>query len=105
MTVSMAQTENLLVVDRGDAPFIGVSGRQMASLDRGEEMTLLGERGPYTIVCWKGRNGYVPTEHLVSFAEFSDQDPAAEDTSAVEVSERSSRNPLRFLFPWTQRAA
>jgi hypothetical protein len=70
MLATLERTETVLVVDRDDTPFIGVSRRQVAAIERGAELAVLGERGPYTIVTWGSRNGYVPTDHLVGPAEF-----------------------------------
>ena len=104
MQATLKETANSLMVDRDDTPFIGVSGRQVASIERGVELTIHEERGPYTIVCWGNRNGYVPTDHLVSLADFN---PSREEDDIAEPAAPSKRsaNPFRLLFPWTQREA
>jgi hypothetical protein len=102
--LTTVEKQDALLVDLDEAPFIGISGRQMASLDRGTEVAVLGERGPYTIVCWEGRNGYVPSEYLVSPGEFVDQaDGADESTETCEGRSKPSLNPFRFFS--RQRAA
>jgi hypothetical protein len=101
MRATLEQTEDMLVVDRDDTPFIGVSGRQVAAIERGVELAVLGERGPYTIVTWGSRNGYVHTDHLVSPAEFR---PAIDQDDIVAAPSRPSLNPFR-LIPWMQQPA
>jgi hypothetical protein len=103
MLARLEETQEILVVDQEATPFIGVSGRQVDSIERGTELSILGERGPYTIVSWGGRNGYVPTDHLVSPSDFNamtDQD----DIEEPAETSRPSFNPFRLL-PFVQRAA
>ena len=97
MLAPVGKTHDLLIVDRDDTPFMGVSGRQVASLKRGTEIIVIGERGPYTIVCWDSRNGYVPSDSLVSPDAFSTEFEAPYEATSVQVS-KPRLNLLRFLF-------
>lgn len=107
MLATVEKTQNTVVVDVDDAPFIGVSGRQVASIERGTELTVLGEHGTYTIVRWGARNGYVPADQLVSLDEFNADPADVEEAVASAPTRRSgfSLNPFRIFSPRLQRAA
>ena len=47
------------------AALIGISGHAVASIPGASEVNSQGERGPYTVVAYEGRNGYVLTDKLV----------------------------------------
>ena len=47
------------------AVLLGISGHQVASILGCTEIEPLGEQGPYTVVAYKGRNGFVLTESLM----------------------------------------
>jgi hypothetical protein len=101
--VTLRTNQDTMVVATLEAPFIGVSGRQMAVAEYGTEVTKLGERGPYTIVHWNGRDGYLLTEQLLSDVEFESTVAAAEAAAVAELKAPARR--FRFGFPWLQRVA
>lgn len=104
MLTALDKRQMTMVVGSAGAPFIGISGRQMATVECGTELITLGEHGPYTIVHWDGRNGYVQTDLLVTPEAFQPGDVNTDDgdTDSKEDTTRSKR--FRF-FPWRQRAA
>lgn len=92
-----------LVVGSESASLIGVSGRPVATIQRGEAVVTYGERGPYTIVNWEGRNGFVLSSDLVTAAEF---DAAPEDAAADAAEQATAIGPRRswFQLPWRRSA-
>jgi hypothetical protein len=76
-------TDDVLVVQREGAPLIGISGHQLAALPISAKVWTHGERGPYKIVAWRGRTGYVLSDYLCSERELD----AAEAEAAAAVIE------------------
>ena len=102
--LASVEKQDRLFVGHDDTPFLGVSGRQVATIDRGTEIVFLDEQGPYTIVCWEGRNGYVPTDCLVTLDDLHDDAAGVHEAEARDERSKPSLNPFRFLFS-RQRAA
>ena len=63
-----SSSKDLLVVKRDGASLVGISGHQVATLSANEEVRSQGERGPYTIVSWQGRMGFVLSDDLSEYA-------------------------------------
>lgn len=76
-------TDDVLVVQREGAPLIGISGHELAALPLSAKVWTHGERGPYKIVAWRGRTGYVLGDYLCPEREV--EEAAAEAAAALEV--------------------
>jgi hypothetical protein len=96
-----------MVVGSKEAPFIGVSGRQIAIIEYGTEVAKLGEHGPYSIIHWSGRDGYVLGDLLVRPEDFDTAAAEAEAAFALGSvhGQENTRKRLRFISSWLQRAA
>ena len=66
VATAVAAGHDSLFVSAPATELIGISGRAVGVLDREAKVQVHGERGPYTIVTYEGRNGYVLTAHLTS---------------------------------------
>jgi hypothetical protein len=93
--------EAKLVAAEGAALF-GVSGRQVATIPPGELVDILGERGPYSIIHWDGRNGYALTSELTSSEP--PPEPAVEEIRE-DKGLRVITSRRRFNLPWRRVAA
>ena len=65
VAVAVARSRDALVVSPGGAALIGLSGHEVASIPGSSDVRAQGEWGPYTVVAYEGRNGYVLTDRLV----------------------------------------
>ena len=65
--VAVAETRrrDALVVCPDGAELLGISGREVAWLPGASDVKAQGEWGPYTVVTYDGRNGYVLTDSLM----------------------------------------
>jgi hypothetical protein len=77
-----------LTVKDASAPLLGISGHVIGSLERAHQVLVHGELGPYTIVSYEGRNGYVLTESL--------HDPTAVEGPEEEKAETRHPAPSRL---------
>jgi hypothetical protein len=65
-----------LIVRESGTPMIGISGHAVALLGKTAQVLVHAEVGPYTVVSYEGRNGYVLSESLSA--------PAGLEESAVD---------------------
>jgi hypothetical protein len=87
-----------LIVRESGTPLIGISGRPIGLLDRSDEVVVHDEVGPYTVVSFDGRNGYVLTEALQSQARVTQEVAAIFDEAlAGEAGHPSSTKRLAVL--------
>jgi len=107
MLAVMGKRQDAMVVARGEAPFIGISGRQVASLETGTIVLPIGQHGSYTIVHWQGRNGYVPSDCLLDLDEYEAEVARAGQAVVSSPSDEGRESPgwPKFLLPWRRRVA
>jgi hypothetical protein len=97
---------NTLVVRAVSAELIGVSGRPVGVLQRESEVKVHGELGPYTIVNYEGRNGYVLTECLGDRESlFASAQSQSQDGEVAEAGHRMQRAILMAVVPVLVAAA
>ena len=60
----MVGSDEVLVVRRDGVPLLGISGYTLETLPGAAEVACHGQRGPYTIIAWRGRMGFVLTDEL-----------------------------------------
>ena len=78
-----ANSTDMLLIHQDGAALIGISGREVASVPGLAEVTLMAERGPYAVVSWRGRIGYVLTDCLQRVEVVRDQPRTAGESVAA----------------------
>jgi hypothetical protein len=75
---------------------IGISEHALALLDKTAEVLVHGEMGPYSVVSYEGRNGYVLSESLTGLA--SAAEPAAQSGSGDSTVQSLPHRSRRFVL-------
>jgi hypothetical protein len=76
---ALSNHDDTLFVKAPTADLFGISGRSVGILERNSQVLVHGEIGPYKVVSYEGRNGYVLSEFLAPHAC-----PALEEVEAME---------------------
>ena len=105
MLHASVKSADRLVVRQAGAPLIGVSGHCLATLDLGTEVTKIGDYATYTVVYWKGHQGYMETALLADQAEL--METTAEQEQSGDQTAASPEETRRFglILPWRRKKA
>ena len=92
---AVATNNATLLVKTPVTELIGISGRAIGVLEREARVLVHGELGPYTVVTYEGRNGYVLTDHLCDSKGLEEE---ALSDQAVEEEPPQGRHWARLLL-------